>query len=94
LAATPGFYRDVRNLGFRSCANVIDESFDQIDNAQQRMDRIIEIVHDLCQQDLGSFLSACRDTCKYNQQHLAQLRENVNQEFPQRFFQFIKQYQK
>jgi hypothetical protein len=94
VATTPGFYRDLHNLGFRSFADVIDESFDQIDNAQQRMDRIIEIVHDLCQQDLGSFLSACRDTCKYNQQHLAQLRENVNQEFPQRFFQFIKQYQK
>jgi hypothetical protein len=94
VATTPGFYRDLRNLGFRTFNDVIDESFDQIDNAQQRMDRIIDIVHDLCEQDLGSFLSACRDTCKYNQQHLSQLRENVNREFPQRFFQFVQQYQK
>jgi len=94
VASNPGFYRDLHNLGFRSFAHVIDESFDMIDNAQQRMDRIIDIVHDLCQQDLGSFLSACRDTCKYNQQHLSELREKVNQEFPQRFFHFIQQYQK
>ena len=94
VASNSGFYRDLHNLGFRSFADVIDESFDRIDNAQQRMDRIIDIVNDLCKQDLSSFLSACRDTCKYNQQHLAQLRENVNQEFPQRFFQFVQRYQK
>ena len=93
VASTSGFYRDLRNLGFRTFEGIIDESFDLIENAQQRMDRVIEIVHDLCQQDLTSFLSACRDTCKYNQQHLAELREQVNREFPDRFFQFVQQYQ-
>jgi hypothetical protein len=94
VATTPGFYKDLHNLGFRTFANVIDESFDNIDNAQQRMDRIIDIVHDLCQQDLVSFLSSCHETCKYNQQHLRELREKVNLEFPQRFFQFAQRYQK
>jgi hypothetical protein len=94
VATTPGFYKDLRNLGFRTFANVINESFDNIDNAQQRMDRIIDIVHDLCQQDLVSFLSSCHETCKYNQQHLSELREKVNLEFPQRFFQFAQSYQK
>ena len=93
IASTPGFYRDLRNLGFRTFENIIDESFDSIENAQQRLDRVIDIVHDLCQQDLSSFLSACRDTCKYNQQHLAELRDKTNREFPNRFFQFLKQHQ-
>ena len=93
VASTPGFYRDLHNLGFSTFANVIDESFDMIDNAQQRMDRIIDIVNDLCEQNLGSFLSACRDICKYNQQHLAELRKKTNREFPERFFQFLKQHQ-
>lgn len=93
VASTPGFYRDLRTLGFRTFGNIIDESFDFIDNAQQRMDRVVDIVHDLCQQDLGSFLSACRDTCKYNQQHVAELREQTNQEFPERFFHFVQQFQ-
>ena len=93
VASTPGFYRNLHNLGFHTFSHIIDESFDSIENAQQRMDRVIDVVHDLCQQDLGSFLSACRDTCKYNQQHLAELREQVNREFPDRFFQFVQQYQ-
>jgi hypothetical protein len=93
LASTPGFYRDLQNLGFRTFGSIIDESFDIIDNAQQRMDRVIDIVHDLCEQDLDSFLSACQDICKYNQQHLAELRKKTNQEFPERFFQFLKQHQ-
>jgi len=93
VASTPGFYRDLRNLGFRTFEGIIDESFDRIENAQQRMDRVIDVVHDLCRQDLGSFLSACQDICKYNQQHLSELRDKTNQEFPERFFQFLKQHQ-
>jgi hypothetical protein len=92
VAANAGFYRDLHDLGFRTFDHVIDESFDNIDDAQQRMDRIIDIVDDLCQQDLISLLSACEATCKYNQQRLAELREQVNQEFPERFFQFIRQH--
>jgi hypothetical protein len=93
VASTPGFYRDLHNLGFRTFERIIDESFDLIENAQQRMNRVVDVVHDMCQQDLGSFLSACRDTCKYNQQHLAELRDKTNREFPGRFFQFLKQHQ-
>lgn len=93
VASTPGFYRDLRHLGFRTFDHVIDESFDSIENAQERMDRIIEIVYDLCHQDLNSFLLACQDTCKYNQQRLAELREQVFQEFPDRFFKFVQIYQ-
>jgi hypothetical protein len=91
VASTPGFYRDLHDMGFRTFGHVIDESFDTIDNAQQRLDRIIQIVTDLCQQDLASFLEECYTVCKYNQQHLAELRNQVRQEFPDRFTKFIEQ---
>ena len=90
--ANAGFYRDMRNLGFRTFNNLIDESFDSIDNNQDRLTRISEVVRDLCQQDLASFIKECYNVCKYNQQHLAEMRIKVRQEFPERFFQFIKQY--
>lgn len=93
VAANHGFYRDLHQLGFRTFGHVIDETFDQIENAQERVDRIIEVVTDLCQQDLASFLSECYNVCKYNQQHLAELRCKERQEFPERFFHFISQYQ-
>lgn len=92
VASTPGFYRDLKNMGFRTFDQVIDESFDSIDSAQDRMDRIIDIVADLCDQDLESFLSACEDVCKYNQQHLAEFAIQTRRDFPDRFFQFLDQH--
>ena len=92
VAANRGFYRDLHNVGFKTFGHVINESFDQIDNNQDRLDRIADTVEDLCQQDLASFLKECYNVCKYNQQHLAQMRHKVRQEFPERFFQFARQY--
>ena len=92
VAANRGFYRDLRDLGFKTFGSVIDESFDLIDDAQSRMDRLIEVVDDLCKQDLGSFLDACRSICKYNQQHLAQFTQEHRQAFPGRFFQFVSEH--
>ena len=88
-----GYYRDMHNLGFRTFGHLIDESFDQIENNQDRIERIAEVVEDLCKQDLAAFVKECYNVCKYNQQHLVEMRTKVRQEFPDRFFQFIKQYQ-
>lgn len=92
VASTPRFYQDLHALGFQTFGHLIDESFDLIENAQDRMNRIVDIVTDLCQQDLASFLKECYNTCKYNQQHLLELRTQVRQDFPHRFQQFIQQH--
>jgi hypothetical protein len=91
--ANSGFYRDMHRLGFQTFGNLIDESFDLIENNQDRLTRISEVVRDLCQQDLAAFVKECYNVCKYNQQHLAKMRIKVRQEFPERFFQFIEKYQ-
>ena len=92
-ATSYGWYRDIQNLGFQTFGHVIDESFDLIENDQDRMDKIITVVQDLCQQDLASFLRECYNVCKYNQQHLVEISTKVRKEFPDRFSQFIKKYQ-
>lgn len=89
VAANHGYYRDLHNLGFQTFGHVIDESFDQIQDNQLRLERIAQVVKDLCQQDLASFAQECYNTCKYNQEHLANMRAQVRQEFPNQFFQFI-----
>ena len=91
-ATSPGFYRDIQNLGFKTFGNLIDESFDSITNHQARMDRIIDIVGDLCNNSLSSFLAAAREVCKYNQQHLIEMVPRIRSEFPPRFFNFINQH--
>jgi hypothetical protein len=92
VVSNAGFYRDLHNLGFRTFGHVIDESFDSIEHHQDRVDRIAQIITDLCQQDLASFLEACYNVCKYNQQRLAEVRDQVRQKFPDRFAQFIKKH--
>ena len=63
-----------------------------IDSPQDRINRIVTVVDDLCQQDLASFLESCYNICKYNQQHLQELREQIRSEFPDRFWQFLQQH--
>jgi hypothetical protein len=92
VVSNVGFYQDLHNLGFQTFGHVIDETFDRIENHQDRVNRIAQIVTDLCQQDLASFLKECYNVCKYNQQHLAEMRQQVRQEFPNRFKQFIQQH--
>jgi hypothetical protein len=92
VASGCGYYKDLHNLGFQTFGHLIDESFDQIDNDQLRIERTADIVEDLCRQDLASFLVECQEVCKYNQQHFAELALQTQLEFPERFDQFIKQY--
>jgi hypothetical protein len=91
--ANRGFYRDLRNTGFQTYHSLIDESFDQIDNNQDRLDRIATVVRDLCASDLDEFLVAAQAISKYNQQHMAALGPRISQEFPDRFWRFLQQHQ-
>lgn len=91
VASNAGYYRDLHNLGFKTFGNVIDESFDQIENNQDRLKRIVQIVKDLCQQDLASFIKECYNVCKYNQQRLAELRLQVRNDFSQQFAEYINE---
>ena len=91
--ANRGFYRDLRDLGFRTFDGIIDESFDLIDNDQDRIQRVFQIVNDLCRQDLIEFLAQCQAVCKYNQQHMIHQAQQERKEFPNKFFQFLRQHQ-
>jgi hypothetical protein len=87
-----GYYRDLQNLGFKTFGHLIDESFDAIENNQQRIERIVEVVEDLCRQDLPAFITAAEEVCKYNQQLITELRPKIRDEFPGRFFQAINNH--
>ena len=86
-----GYYRDLHQLGFKTFGNLIDESFDQISNNQDRLERIAQVVEDLCKQDLASFVKECYNVCKYNQQLLAELGPKIRAEFPNQFKQYINE---
>lgn len=91
-ASTPGFYRDLRNLGFRTFSGIIDEGFDSVMDAQSRLDRILCLVDEILE-DPVSFLGACESVCKYNQQHLIDLGPRLRNEFPEKFFNFLNTHE-
>lgn len=70
IAANAGYYRDLKNAGFRTFGNLIDESFDTIDNAKDRADAVVAAVKDICYNGASGFLTAAQEVCKYNYQHL------------------------
>jgi hypothetical protein len=88
--ANHGFYRDLRNMGFRTFNDVVDESFDLIDNPHDRIERISQVVKDLCTSNLTQFMLQCKDTCKYNQQVLLDYQINHVSKFPQQFVDFLR----
>jgi len=88
--ANCGFYQDLHHAGFQTFGDLIDESFDTIDNNQDRLDRIAQVVQDLCASDLAEFLVASWAVTKYNQQHLAAEGIRIFREFPDRFVNFIQ----
>lgn len=90
--ANEGYYRDIRNLGFKTYGDLIDESFDQITNNQDRLNRIITVVEDLSKQGLISFLQAAESTSKYNQQHMQELSRQTESQFLEHFLNFVKKH--
>lgn len=91
-ATNAGFYRDLRNMGFKTFDKLIDESFDQIENTQDRMERLAHIVEDLCRQDLNKFLIEAKEICLYNQQLMIELAPKLKTEFSKRFIDFVEPY--
>ena len=89
VAANCGFYKDLQNLGFMSYNNIIDESFDQVDDNQDRLNRIIHEVSWLCTQNLVKFWQECNETRLYNQQRLLEIHSSKQKQFKEEFLKFI-----
>ena len=89
VCANTGFYKDLHNLGFRSFNHLIDESFDVIINGKDRIDRLVDTVKWLCQQDLVEFWQAAREVCLYNQHRALELHNSQHQCFTQQLKDFM-----
>jgi hypothetical protein len=89
VCANAGFYRDLRNLGFRTFDHLIDESFDSIIDGKDRLDRLIDTVQWLCKQDLVKFWQASREVCLYNHQRALELHNSLARDFTPRLMEFM-----
>jgi hypothetical protein len=91
VAANPGYYRDLRAAGFQTFDRLIDESFDSIDDPATRADRIVDTVADICYNGAESFMSASKDICKYNYQHLREHNAHEREQLPLNLEQYLNE---
>lgn len=91
VAANAGYYRDLHEAGFRTFGHLIDESFDSIQDSQQRLDRIVDTIQDICYNGAASFMSASVEVCKYNYQHLREHNQRERHELVQRLAKYINE---
>lgn len=89
VCANAGFYRDLKNQGFRTFGHLIDESFDSIIDSKQRLDQLIATVKDLVNSDLRSFWDSAQEVCLYNQHRAQELHNSQQQQFAQKFLEFM-----
>jgi len=91
VAANRGYYRDLHNAGFRTFGDLVDESFDQIDDPTDRANRVVAVVKDICYNGAEAFLQAARSTCKYNYQQLRDHNTQQRAELPVKLAQYINE---
>lgn len=91
--ANQGFYQDLRHLGFQTFDGIIDENFDSIHDNTARLHRVCEVIKDVCRSGAAQFMMACETVCKYNQQHMTELRRSVLDNFSQNFWKFLRKHQ-
>ena len=85
-----GYYRDIREIGFKTFDGIIDESFDLIKDNQKRIEYIARVITDLCNQNLDDFLVACGDICAYNRKHALSLCKDIEQTRTHKIVDFLK----
>jgi hypothetical protein len=91
VAANAGYYRDLKNAGFRTFGHLINESFDTIDNAKDRADAVVAAVKDICYNGASGFLTAAQEVCKYNYQHLREHNARERNLLPQNLITYLNE---
>jgi len=66
-------------------------SFDTIDNAKDRADAVVAAVKDICYNGASGFLTAAREVCKYNYQHLREHNARERNSLPQNLIAYLNE---
>lgn len=88
--ANKGYYRDIRDQGFRTFGSLIDESFDDIDDPHARCDRIVQVIQDIISNGVDDFLQRSRDICIHNQQRLIEYNQEQRSILPSQLERYIQ----
>ena len=88
-AANRGYYHDLHRIGFRTFGSLIDESFDEIDRPDERLDRIISEIDYICKTGSDKFWAAAQDVCKYNRERLIEYNQEQRKQLPNNLKRYL-----
>lgn len=66
VVSSKGYYKDLRKQGYKTFDGLIDESFDDIDDDDERLTKISDSVEKLLDSDLDQFLRESKPICEHN----------------------------
>lgn len=89
LMSVPGALKELRNLGFRTFGNYIDESYDNIDNEQDRVLKVVETVKDIVKSGSADFANAVSDITEHNWNRLIEIKGRFQTNKDQRFLEIL-----
>jgi hypothetical protein len=72
LAGGPGSLRLLRSYGFRTFAGYINESYDEIQDSQERLSAIVKEMKRICDlpiKDQQQLIEICQEIAQFNQKH-------------------------
>jgi hypothetical protein len=89
LMSVPGALKDLHNLGFQTFGNYVDESYDNIDNEQDRAQKIITVVKDIVRNGSADFANAVKHITEHNWNQLVELKGRFQFNKDQRFLDLL-----
>lgn len=90
LMSVPGALRELHNLGFRTFGSYIDESYDSIDNEQDRAQKVVQTVKDIVKSGSVDFANAVTHITEHNWNRLVELKGRFQFNKDQRFLTLLE----
>jgi hypothetical protein len=89
LMSVPGALKELRNLGFKTFGDYIDESYDNIDNENDRALKVVATVKDIVANGSADFANAVEHITEHNWNRLVDVKAWFQIHKDQRFFKLL-----
>jgi hypothetical protein len=73
MMSTPGYLRYLRDLGFRTFGDLIDESYDELPAVEDRAARMVAVLEDVIDNGAEAFYRAAWSQLEHNRQRLTEI---------------------
>lgn len=91
VLSAPGYLGYLKNYGFRTFGNLIDEKYDTVVNLTDRARALIGVLHDICTNGAESFYNSSNEIRKHNFDRLCEISGAWQYNFDNLMWQVLEQ---